>query len=460
MHPLAVIVAGLLALFAVVGFFRTLQTPRNAQWLIVGMILAAGMAIQVDRVGNQINMTYLNALQQQRASIYLAFGSILFLGMLIHFGRLRLNTMPVQGLLLLAIQIVASILRFYHEGPVDGATSLVFALVTMTPIMLLLPHALERWDDWTRLVRVFGFAAAIWAFLVAIQVVIDHRQLVLGAQSRFTGLLGNPQGTGLYMAPMTVALIWLILNDTERRLRWIWIGALCLMSVYTLWTGSRTCILVTGIGTIFVLYSRAGKAVLLLPVFLALVYGALQVALMLGFSSDALERLGSKQDTRSLVWTILLEDAMANPLLGTGFKQTRANENSYLVAFGAYGIAGGGLVLVLTIVSFFLMLKVMRLRSYLPPGRKQIADLILGFNAMFFAGAFFEWYIISRLEGMLPYMLIYSVMTRRMIDKLTTEAPEEDPQPMIEDAPDYSAWDHYGREDRAEPQTGSNPSTA
>ncbi len=459
MHPLAFIVAGLLALFAVVGFFRLIQSPRNAQWLIIGMILAAGMAVQVDRVGNQLNQTYLNVLQQQRASLYLAFGSVLFTGMLVHFARLRLNAMPVQGVLLLAIQIVASLLRFYHEGPTDGATSLIFALVTMTPIMLLLPLALDRWDDWTRMVRVFGFAAAIWASLVAVQVLIDHRQLVLGWQSRFTGLLGNPQGTGLYMAPMTVALLWLILNDTERRLRWIWIGALCMMSVYTLWTGSRTCILVTGIGAIFVLYSRAGKAVLFLPIFLLLLYGALQVALMLGFSSDALERLGSKQDTRSLVWTILLEDAMVNPILGTGFKQTRANENSYLVAFGAYGIAGGGLVLILTVVSFFLMLKVMRLRSHLPAGRKQIADLIMGFNAMFFAGAFFEWYIISRLEGMLPYMLIYSVMTRRMIDKLTTEAPEEDVEVSAEPEPDYSAWDHYGSEDRAEPPTGTNPTT-
>ena len=51
----------------------------------------------------------------------------------------------------------------------------------------------------------------------------------------------------------------------------------------------------------------------------------------------------------------------------------------------------------------------------------QLADLILGFNAMYFGGAMFEWYIISRLEGMVIYMLIFSTITKAMLDKLDAE---------------------------------------
>jgi len=418
MSPVVLLGISLAGLTALVSFIRLMTDPRAAWLLLVLMIFSAGLAVQVDRAGNTANITWLQPLQLQRANLYIGFGSLLFLGMLVHMNKLRLNTIPMQGLLLMSIQFVAGMLRFVHETPFDAISTIASAFLTMLPIMLLLPYALNQWDDWTKMIRIFGFAALVWGGAVAVQVVLDHRQLITGWQSRFTGMLGNPQGCGLFMAPLVLSLLWLILNETNAKLRWLWIFTFGMMGVYCMWTGSRTCILVIGLGSMFVLYSRMGRAILLLPVAAVGLYALFLLASALGLSTDAIDRLGSKQNTREVVWTLLYEDALQNPILGSGFRGTRANENSYLVSFGAYGILGGGLVLALTFYSGFLMLKVFRARAFLPAGRKQIADLILGFNAVFFAGAMFEWYIIARLEGMLPYMLIFSVMTKRLLDRV------------------------------------------
>lgn len=408
-------------LLTMVGFVRLLRDPGAAWMLLIGMIMFTGFAVQVDQLGNQCNHTWLEPLQVYRAQMYLGFGTLMFVGLMVHISKARLNTMPTQGLFLLTIQIVSSMLKFYHDGAADAAQTLVFSLVTMPPVMLLLPMMLKDWSDWTQVIRAIALTGLLWGGATSVQVLLNHHELILGWQDRFTGMLGNPQGCGLFMAPITVATMWLILNDNEKKYRPLWFGILGMMLTFSLWTGSRTCVAVTSLGMLFVLYSKLGKMVLFLPIILGLFYGVFQLALALGLSADAVGRLGSTQDTRGVVWGVLFEDAFENPILGSGFKGTRANENSYLVAFGAYGFSVGLLVLALTAYSFALMMKVIRYRRLLPPGHKQIADLILGFNAMYFGGAMFEWYIISRLEGMVIYMLIFSTITKAMLDKLDAE---------------------------------------
>ncbi len=426
MTPLAALFLVGISLFALAGLFSTLQDPKNCWKLIIVMILWAGFAIQVDRSGSLSNITWATSLQTLRAELFLGTGSLLFLGLLVNMGKVRLNDLPVQGTILFAIQILTSILRFDHEGAAEGAKSMVFCVVTMLPILCLLPRALKEWDDWLIVIRLFAYAAVLWAGATFIQVLIDHRQLEMGWQKRFAGMLGNPQGCGLYMAPMTFSLLWLLANEKSKKHWWLWVGTMSLMIVYSLWTGSRTCIIVTGFGAMFVLYAKLGRFILIAPIFLVVLYAFYQLALTLGLSTDAVERLASTQNTRESSWQILYEDAFQNPLLGSGFKQTRANENSYLLAFGAYGIFGGVLVLTLLFVSIGVMMKLLRYRPRVPAKHRQIVDLILGFNAAYFLGAMFEWHIVSRMEGNITYMLIFSVMTKQLIAKIDAESSLRD----------------------------------
>lgn len=427
MHPLAAIFLVFGGLLLLAGFVRSIQNPHYAWILVSCMVFCAGLSPQVTPTGGTSNTTWATFLQEHRAGLYLGVSCFLALVMLIHVGKIRLNNLPVQGALLMAIQLLTSLLRFNHEGPAEGAKSLVFTLVTMLPILTLLPLTLRDWEDWLVLIRLIAFAALVWALGVAVQAGIDHRQMQVNWAGRFTGLLGNPQGCGLYMAPMTFCLIWLTMNETNRKLWFLWVGTLSLMTVYSLWTGSRTCILVTGTGTLFVLYSRIGRFVLLGPVILAVLFGVYQGALAAGIlSKDAVERLGSSQNTRAVSWAYLAEDALANPIFGSGFRETRANENSFLLAFAAYGVFCGALVLIFLFVSIGQMVKLYRHRRFLPPKRRQIVDLILGFNAAYFAGAVFEWHIVSRLEGNIAYMLIFSVMSTQLMRKIDSEISTQD----------------------------------
>ncbi|XVJ60973.1 MAG: hypothetical protein HEQ23_16920 [Tepidisphaera sp.] len=444
MSPMSAIFAAAVALLAVWGFLASLTRPTKAWMIVVVMVLFSGFAVQVDRSGQTSNQTWVLQLQLARAPLFLAAGCLLFLAMLVHIGKVRLNSLPIQGALMLLIQVLISVLRFNHEGPVAGAQSFVFAIVTILPILLLLPLALKEWDDWMVIIRMLGFSAVIWAGATFVQVLLDHRQLQVNAQERFTGLLGNPQGCGLYMAPLVFTLIWLVMNERLKKLWWIWLGTLSIMAAYCLWTGSRTCILVTGTGTLFVLYSRIGRFVLLLPVLAVVLLAGYQLAGSLGLSSSAVERLVSTQNTRETVWKILLEDAFQNPIFGSGFNETRANENSYLVAFGAYGVFVGTLVLTLLFVSIGLMVRLLRYRKHVPAQHRRIVDLILAFNVAYFLGAMFEWHIVSRMEGNITYLLIFSVMTKQLMLKVDAETSTQ--ELFAEEIEHYGTDDHEGHQ--------------
>lgn len=448
--------AAFLVTLLLAGFMGALRNPRNAWPIITVMIIFAGLAVQTNRDGSASNQTWLQTLQQARSAGYLFSAAFLFLAMLVHMGKLRLHDIPVQGFIIFAIQFLCALLRFDHEGPSVGAQSVVFVIVTMLPLILLLPHAFQDWEDWYVFIRAIGFASAIWVGATFVQFLINHREMVLGAQNRFSGLLGNPQGTGLYMAPMTACLLYLLMNETKRLRWWLWLATVSLLIVYSLWTGSRTCILITGIGAMFVLYSRMGRFILILPVFAILFIGVFQLAVSLGLSVDAVERLTSTQNTREASWEVLMEDMWDNPVLGYGFKESRANENSYLLAFGAYGFITGSLVVFFLFYSLAYMFKFWRYRKLLPAKHRQLADLIIAFNAAYFAGSCFEWHIIARLEVNLLYMCIFSVMAKRLMEKVDAETST---QAIFAD--DYT---HYGHPDEhgehGEHTAGGSPATA
>jgi hypothetical protein len=449
----AVFLTGII-LWVLLSFIASIRDPRSAWRLIIIMILFTGFAVQVERglVGAS-NNTWVKPIQEYRAELFLATSSFLFLTMLAHIGKVRFNNIPVQGAMLLAIQLLSGFLRFSHGEPAEGAKSLVFAIVTMLPILALLPVALDEWDDWRIIIRAIGFACVLWAGATFVQVLINHRELQVGYQSRFSGLLGNPQGCGLYMAPMTFSLLWLLGNDKVKKYWLLWLGTLSVMIVYSMWTGSRTCIIVTACGALFVLYSRIGRFVLILPILGVLMIGVYQIAISLGLSTAAVERLASTQNTRGGSWEILMQDFFLNPVFGIGFSQTRANENSYLLAFVAYGFGCGILVLVFLFYSLYLMARLWTYRAKVPVQHRQIVDLILGFNAAYFLGAIFEWHIVSRMEGNITYMMIFSVLANRLMVKVDREASIQD---LYADT-----YESYGLPERSErPQGRGTTSTA
>jgi hypothetical protein len=54
-------------------------------------------------------------------------------------------------------------------------------------------------------------------------------------------------------------------------------------------------------------------------------------------------------------------------------------------------------------------------KRWMPERTRRVADLVLGFYGMYFAGAMFEGYIMSRVSAALVFMLIFSAIGGRLI---------------------------------------------
>jgi hypothetical protein len=170
------------------------------------------------------------------------------------------------------------------------------------------------------------------------------------------------------------------------------------------------------LGLTGVLYSRAGRAIFLLPLLGVALVGLFQMFTAMGIDLGyGMDRLASGTDTRTEVWLVMLEDAVNAPLLGSGDDRKGGVENAFLLGWVIYGPMMLMLMMLMVAASGFVCLKLMSVRSKLEASEKQMADFIIAFNAMYFAGAFFEWFIVARVDSTILLMCMTSAMAGRLI---------------------------------------------
>jgi O-antigen ligase len=125
-----------------------------------------------------------------------------------------------------------------------------------------------------------------------------------------------------------------------------------------------------------------------------------------------------------------------------GVQETKS-ENTYLKALATYGIGMLFLTLVMVLVSARLMWRLFRLRRWLDPDRQALVDMIIAFNAMYFAASLFEGVMDARVSSYLVLMLILSAMVANLLRQEAESAALADHG----DFEDLSDWDDsYGYE--------------
>lgn len=402
---LATIALGLIGGFALLIAF--LKNPRVALLVVALMIFAGANAAQDSKGTDLINTTWLRPFQLRRAEIYLAGGMLLGIGMLVHLNRLGTVLPPIAAVCLWLVNMFAGALDTQHLSPADGVQRIIFASLTLIPLIFLVPALIRNSHDVLQWFRMVGIVGSAWTLACCLQFVRDRSQLVFPGTARFTGLLGNPQATAVYISPMCALMTWLVLNETSKRLRLFWIAITGITIMFLGWTGSRTGALTYMMGLTAVLYSRAGRAVLFLPFVAAGVYGLFSLAQAMGVDLG-LDRLTSGKDTRTDVWMMLIEDALRAPLLGMGQNRRGGVENSFLLGWVVYG--PGMLLLLLFMLGAASMqgLRLIVARRRLGPLERRMVDFVLGYYAIYFTGAMFEWYIVARLEASIPMFVIFN----------------------------------------------------
>ena len=434
--PPAVLIAGAIA--GVVAVIALFSVKRSLLFLISIMIFVACTGTYEEYAG-KVARTIIHPVSSQRSLIFAALGSLIFAWILANWKSINFANTPLQMLVLVVMGYYASLIRFFHEGPVGGAFSIAFASVTLIPLALALPAALQSRERIILMLRLVALAGAAYLFFCAVQFLVNRGVMLRPPQSRFSGLSGNPQSVAISFSVFSLVSLWLLLFDPKRRFRLIWAAVLGASLIVLLWTGSRTGVGMTVIGMCFAFYRRFGKLVLFAPVGLVVAYFAYDYLLGQGVEFVA-DRLVSTENTREKSWRIQWEMFTTSPVIGVGVADTKS-ENSYLYALAAFGVGMGVLVFILVCVSAILCLKLFVMRRRLPDEYKPICDLTLAYNALYFAGGFLEGYMLARVGSHLVFMSIFAAIATTL---LHVARQQHAYVPEIAENPDPDLYDGYG----------------
>jgi hypothetical protein len=440
--PPHVLVAGLIA--GTITVVALVSIKRSLIYLVSLMLLIACTGTYEEFAGT-VAKTFIHPIPSERSTIFAVLGSLIYAWILANWKHINVSATPSQMVVLVIMAYYASLIRFFHEGPVGGIFSIAFATVTLVPLALALPAFLQSREQIVMALRFIALAGAAYIVGVGIQFFINRGVMLRPPQSRLSGLSGNPQSVAISFSVFALVSLWLFLFDPMRRFRLFWAGVLGASLVILVWTGSRTGVGMTAVGMSFAFYRRFGRLILLAPV--GLIIGLIGYNYLAGQGVEFVaDRLVSTQNTREESWRIQWDRFTTSPAIGVGVEETKS-ENSYLYALAAFGAGMGLLVVLLVIVSAAVCIKLFMNRSRMPEEYRSICDLTLAYNALYFAGGVLEGYIMARVGSHLIFMSIFAAIAATLL-RLARHQPalaaEPEPVGLSEYTEHYGEYSDYG----------------
>lgn len=427
---------------------------RFALLLVAGMLLASALGVPLDYEKNVIRQWIL-PLQAGRSEMYLGASAMLIASAMVHVARLSIRNIGGPGLMMLVIAYYAGMVMLASGFAEDGLKSMAFATLTIPPLLVVMSSILRSFDGVYGCLRVVSLTSAVWTACVAMQFVIDWKKLVVQhGLSRFHGLLPNPQHAAAYTSVCAIVSLFLLFNDPKQRFKPLWMALAGINGIFVLWTGSRTGLGMLGLGLMAVLYARVGRAILFLPLvgLVAMVLFDFLSAARIEFDFEGIMGRGN---TRSGAWNRLIEEIASNPLLGVGIPKDIPSENSFLFGMASYGVGMGAVMLLTVLACAVQSLRLWRARRVLPTRERRLTELIVGFYAMYFGGAIFEGYMISRVSTSLIFMLLFSTFGAAVIQLSRSQGAEHEPGEGVftqhEGAEGNASW--YDEEEHAPPDS-------
>lgn len=393
-----------------------------------GVVLLYIIGVPIDWWGMVVRQ-FLNPVQENRAAIIAGFVPTLLVGSYFLLPRARVASVSMTALLIGGLYCYMGMVRVKHEGPVDGALTILLATSTLALLLVVLPRIVQNWDDFIVLPRIVAIAVAGFIGLSGYQVVTNLDHALIGNTNRFIGVAANPQFAAVLCAMGLLFIIWLAFND-NRRYRVFYLALTVPTAVALLATGSRTGIMMCLMGLCVLGVRRFGRGLLILPLLAVAVMLALRLADFLGIDLP-LERLLQGGNTRSAAWAGLFNIFSANPVFGVGHFAAGKSENSWLLAAAAYG---AGLPLIMLAIGLSCMkLSITlwhRTRAY--ASMHSYVDLQVAVLCAYFAGTIFEGYMVGRINAMFMVLSITVISGQLMLDHLTQWELDQEAMPPAE----------------------------
>jgi hypothetical protein len=447
MQELALYILGAFAVMGIAGVLVASARDLRAGSVVVCLVVfCAAVSTQAMERGDS-GRTWLYPLQKLRAESYLALSCVLGLVVLIHASKVVMTRVSTTAVLMLVINIFAGVMDT-RENVRDGALRVGLATVSIGSMALFATAMFRTWDSYLPLMRALGVVGLLWVSGAMVQAVLDKSQMLVNYQTRFVGLLGNPQGTAVYLGPQSAIMLWLLLNDPSRRMRKLWVLLYAILVMMVIWTGSRTGAILAIVGAMFMLRAKLGRSVILVPLFGSAFFGIALIVQGMGINLP-FSRFLEGGDTRTVAWKTLLDDALHAGMFGEGVAGARYVENSFLLGWVTYGPLMLMILLAVVLSLFVMGVKLWKIRHEVPEHIASIIDLFLAYSVMFVVAGQFEWFIISRVDANIPFVVLFSCMGSCILIKareqrvLRAEAgsydtPEaldygEDPEPPVPD---------------------------
>lgn len=447
--PPSLLAAG--AIGAAIGTIVLLVSKRAGLLLIALMLLISSIGMYSNEITGQPVKYFIQPIPVIRAELFAAAGGMCFVWIIGHWRYIKINEIPPQMIILIIMGYYAALIRTIHDGPLDGGFSIVFTTVTLIPLGLALPALMDSERNWLDMFRLIALTSGFYMFLVAIQFVLNKDVMMRPPENRFCGLSGNPQSVSITFSVYAVISLWLVLFDPKKRFRLLWACLLGAQLIILAWTGSRTGAGMTAVGMMVAFYRRLGRFVLLAPFGLIAAYIVYDLLLANSGVELVTYRLISTDNTRTADWVAQWRLFMYSPIIGVGVTETES-ENSYLYALSAFGIFMGLMVIFLAFVSAILCLKLFLKRGMLPPHLRPYADLVLAYNALYFAGGFFEGYMIARLGTHIIFMAIFSAIMLRLLQATQPAVAWNEQEQLEEGWQQYAEYGQsYGDDNRPAP---------
>lgn len=448
--PFHFLVAGGVA--AIAAWLATVMRFSNARFIVAFMLFTAANGVRLSPSGNIGNLGWLTPFQLARSEVFLACGALLWLCLLTNLSRAAFNRLPALVWFLFIIGFYQGMLRFIHESPVAGVQSLVFTGLTIVPLAVTITSLIRQNDDAVPLVRMIMWANVLYLACCIVSLVLNPETVVVTRERRFMGLASQPVTASISLAMGCVGALWLLLHDPQWRYRWLWMALIGVNGILAVGTGSRTGILLMLVGLAAILYRRLGRIVLVAPI------GAASVMLMLTIMQNwldidlAFSRTTQLEDTRTRVWATLLEEGLANPLigLGTGAHSTSGaseSENSYLYGFAAFGIGMLSILLLFSVTAMVHGLNALRASMHVRAWRPRV-DLALGLMGAYFVLTPLDGVMLSRVDQMMILLTIGASITTHFLSGVRSgEIPTDE-------LPDFLVWDDEDEAAAFEPAEG------
>lgn len=424
-----------------------LYSMRSAKIVLGVMFFLASISITL-AYDESVYRTWLLPIQRYRAELFGVCGVVLLVGLLPRMRYLSMRQITGHAWIFVAMGIYAGLLRMYHVSPTDGLISLLFALATIIPLSLGLAALLREDEDTHRIMSALVWATVVWILAVAVQFVINRKLIVLGLNNRFTGLIGNCNVAATMLSVVATCSLWLSLNGRPAA-RLFYAMATGVFVLLIIWTGSRGGAGMFVIGMAAVLYGRAGRAVLFLPIIAGFLFLALKIAGAANIEVSP-DRLTSLTNTRAGAWASLFQTGLSYPVFGHGPEDIEGSENSLLLGFASYGAGMLLIILILIGASIVQCFKLWNIRRYATRDDAALIDLVLGQHAMYLAGSIFEGYMNARINSNLVMILVAAAFGRFIIARYN--APALDEYAYATDEDDQPA-DGYGDEPYNDPES-------